>query len=323
MKRYSKILLCAVLTTALLFSFVVPSSAVSYQFDVSKMFTSGNNYVGVLQYGSSGMSGKEFAVSNYTEKRYAGMSFYQSSLPCWRESYGSGYNNYGEGYAHVTMSLNVPDSVLEDLNGGILNGFDLYYYMYIESGVSDVRYPMLDCFFQIDNRDGTYRDFHPNIYSVTDVKDALGINQDLYHLRITDIQDFKISASAEVKFILTWQGLPEKGAYLTFGFGTSSYIDITPVSHIQQGIIDSNNNKLDDLQNQVGGIVDDLDSPKPGDNSVNEALDGIDIGSAQSIGSLIGINSHSTGGFYRFVLTVCLSSLGVAFIGYVLHGKRG
>lgn len=323
MKRYSKILLCAVLTTALLLSFVVPSSAKGYKFDVFRMFGQGLTRVDIEQYGSQGVIWKSFALTNYQEKSYYNKTFFQSMVPAWREI-GGGYDAWGSSYALLKLELDVSDLVWEELNHGRLESLDLYFYYYIESGQNGVKYPNNGVTFQLDNREygGSYLDISPEIVGEY-VTDDLGISQNLYKISMNFTEDFEITPSTDVKFLMSYSGKPSIGAYLTFGMSADSSIGIKSSYQIQEDQVNQNNGVLNGLENQIGGIVEDLDTPKPEDDSVNEALDGIDVGSAQSLGSLIGFHGQSNGGFYRFVLTVCLSSLGVAFIGYVLHGKRG
>ena len=325
MKRYSKILLCAVIVTALFLSSVISSSAADYYFDVYGMF-SNDAWLSIEQNGTNGVSRKTFDISRAggaDEVMYNGKLYCQFQALPWRESYGEGYSNWGASYASVGVRLNATPEVLEDLNGGRLKSLDLYFFYYIQS--ADSKYPMTGITLQLDNRStgGTYLDFTPERVG-SYIVDTHGFQQDIYRVRVDVTDDFKIYPTTELKFIMTYSGMPGIAGRLFFGLSVDSTIGITPVSELyQQGVIDSNNNKLDNIQNQVGEIVDDLDTPKPNENDVDSALNNIDVDSVQNLGSLIGMNSSSHVNFQRFILSMSLSVLGVAFIGYVLHGKRG
>lgn len=140
------------------------------------------------------------------------------------------------------------------------------------------------------------------------------------------------SENIHISFNFMWEGLP------THYLRLFSCITPVAVSYVTQENIDiydelvSNEDEqkdlqeaesaVDDYKEKVDDIVDKLDTPKPSDGDIDDVLEGIDVESITVIGDIVSIDTDGTM-FGRFIVSVSVSVLGVAFIGYVLHGKRG
>lgn len=296
-------------------------SAATYQVDAEAVFTSGKNYIDIIQVGNNSQYLRSFAVSNYTTAQVGNRTYYQSSYPCWRESYGSGHNVWGQGYAHLTATLDVPDVVLSDLNGGKVNSVEIYFYMYIE--VTSNKYPMTGVNAKLENSDGS--EIFLNVETLVDtfVYDTYGVEQNVFRVTLPSGTDFKYYADTEIVFIRDWLGLPQKGGYLTFGLSPFSTIDITPISVGENQQIQDNKDDISSIGGDLGSAGDSLNVSKPNGGTVDNIGSNLGLGGISELDDVVNVfdrlEATSLG---TLLTTLLLTSISIAFIGYALHGKR-
>lgn len=92
----------------------------------------------------------------------------------------------------------------------------------------------------------------------------------------------------------------------------------------QNVVIENNQNTLDKIQGDVSGVLESVQVDFPSDSVISNVVDDIDVDKIQSFTEIGGINNLSNdSNLFSLITLICVSTLGVAFIGYVLHGKRG
>lgn len=141
-----------------------------------------------------------------------------------------------------------------------------------------------------------------------------------------------LSENIHISFNFRWEGLPTHYLRLfsamtpvSFSYVTQEDIDIYDElvsNEDEQKDLEAAESEVDEYKDKIDDIVDKLDTPKPSDGDIDDVLDGIDVESITVIGDIVSIDTEGTM-FGRFIVSVSVSVLGVAFIGYVLHGKRG
>lgn len=319
--------MCAVFTTALLFTLVFSSSALvgvdyyrpdnsfSMYEDISFTVT---QYLDTADEGAfNGMTvSKTFTSLDGTVGYYEpNDNYYITFYPFrgdWYYDEFAGYFNSG-GYFDVTIQLPFKSSQGQLFDVAKLNdsAYLKHLYLYFNCMLQGINQRSFTCYLHLSSGG-----------KLLLTQDTINDVSSGYYVIDADA-DIKCSELDYFEFSFRYYGLPQKYIPFEFVMGSRSYLEVHDISKIEQSIIDSNNSQIDNVQNQVGSLVGQLDTPKPNDNDVNSALDNIDIGAVDSFGSLVGVNSSSHVNFQRFIIAIIGSVSGVAFIGYVLHGKRG
>lgn len=321
--------MCAVLTTALLFSLALSSLGVEdltyYYADISpqmyndievtftQFFGDTNNWNGISVSKSFDINDGEVVYSpEYNDYRY---TVYPFKTEWYFDLDSDGLPNYanagGQGLINVRLPFRSSSGELFDVAKLNENNYVVKMFLGFNLNITNVNERA--CTVKLNLSDGSV---------VTLLKQGINdVSVGYFQFLIdTNIQASQIDS---FEFEFKYNGLPQKTQMFDFTLVNQSYLAVSDISKVQQGVIDSNNSQIDNVQNQVGSLVGELDTPKPSDNDVNSALNSIDIGAVNSLGSLVGANSSSHRNFQRFILAISVSVLGVAFIGYVLHGKRG
>lgn len=139
-------------------------------------------------------------------------------------------------------------------------------------------------------------------------KDDLDISKGLY-----------ISCYSDVRYI-PYNYLRTFSAFSYFDVAYVNQADLSNYLNAikEQNTIDGNKNTINDIKGKVESMP---DVPTPNDNDVDNVLSNIGGDSINDIGFNNPLGESSI--FTKFVLAVAVPSLSIAFIGYVLHGKRG
>lgn len=332
MSRLKKIILCAVFLTALLFCLAFSSFAAN-PYRTYKVTSSSSLYSGmtlkVTQYVQNapehttpwvGLSVSKTFTPDDGQVNYVPsngnyeINFYPFRTD-WYDSSGVVFNDGGEFEYDISIPYTDSNGNLFDLeklnDSAYIDQIALYFNSFIVNSKGYVNKRGFTVYIELANGGKVF------------------LKQD--NNSTVSSQDFSIVTKANIKasdivsfhFQFKYYGLPNPDSLFQFTIDADSYIIVFDKSIYEDNIINSNNNSIANVQSQVGSLVGDLDTPKPNENDVNSALDNIDIGAVDSFGSLVGVNSSSHVNFQRFIIAIIGSVSGVAFIGYVLHGKRG
>lgn len=125
-----------------------------------------------------------------------------------------------------------------------------------------------------------------------------------------------------------WEGLPNYFIRLTSAispFGISYILEEDKEEYKQSVVIENNNNTLDGFKGDLDDLKNDLALETLVSSEIGALFDRIEEGKLNEVDNLLGFgggDNYPNSKFQRLLTSVAISSLGVAFIGYVLHGKK-
>lgn len=91
------------------------------------------------------------------------------------------------------------------------------------------------------------------------------------------------------------------------------------------GVIGNNNISIGGAKSAVQDVLDDLNVDKVSDDAVVNIMGGISQGDIGDVGNLVGSFNHLDADtpLYSLLTLSLVTTAGIAFAGYALHGKRG
>lgn len=89
--------------------------------------------------------------------------------------------------------------------------------------------------------------------------------------------------------------------------------------------IGENDKTVNDLENKVDDLINDMHVPTVNDSTIDDILGSVDNSSVEDVAGLVSVfdNDLLSVEMSEFLSLILIASLGIAFTGYALHGKRG
>lgn len=315
-----KVISATILVVALLASLCISSFALtSVRINVVDM----THVNGVRLNMSELSSDKKFNDVDYDPLTVAALNqtFYSSSF--FPFDPGFGWEPTSNATISCSMSLPLLDSSTDTMSnflGGSIKDVSIYCYVYV--GSTDGIFKNLEYLnFYIMNGDGTYISLP---FSSVGTTNFYGKAVNIYKVSIQKGDSLIYGTDTCLYCDFMIQGIPISSPVssfeCTFGMGDSSSLSIEklPDTSLEDDKINGNKNTIDDIKGKVENMP---DVPTPNDKDVDKVLSNIGGDSINDIGFNNPLGDNSI--FTKFVLAVAVPSLSIAFIGYVLHGKRG
>lgn len=345
MKRYLKILLCATITVAL--SFSLPLTAFARDIFINDY--NDRIFFNLIQYNpddptsrwdkiyssAEDMSGVAFAITP-TESDLG------SYIPMYCIAY-DGFTGVGEqaymykGEGLLTKFFDSSESTIEFLEGkNIVTSFEVSFLMGFEQGPVSALPDEADA--PIANLEFGGKIIDPSLYTLSRRRSSLlsGIDSNTgahyrfrqYRYIITFNAPYELTSSDPWDYSFTgefnWNGYAMEGHRILVGMSEFKLTYSLPDQYAN-GIIGNNNISIGGFKSEVENVLDDLNVDKVSGDDVVNIMGGISQGDIGDVGDLVGSFNHleADSPLYSLLTLSLVTTAGIAFAGYALHGKRG
>lgn len=139
-------------------------------------------------------------------------------------------------------------------------------------------------------------------------------------LLVEDYDHWNFGSGVDFRF----DGYGVNGLYILFGH-SGFLINYSTAEEYETGSLSSNSVLVGDFKAQAEDFKDKLNVQKPTNEQVADIIEIAQNNTPQGITQYFDFfdNNSLSADFKRLMLTMMLTSLGIAFCGYALHGKRG
>lgn len=355
-KPFLKIFVCAVTITALFLCSLLSAFAVDYitvgdfssngastPYGYLDMSAEAGGYVSTT---FSNLTNKNLGIFNFSSYISSSLVDYGNTYPWVIEPFytiSAPYNHLGT--IHVTKNLPFTTDFISNNQGGkilklsavVTVGFqklstgtptihpDSFFIGFGDFVSSPATYELVDT--SVVNYSTTDGDIP---FQLTTYKISLDVSSGEYfingvHPGNSSFTEYINSISTSASFY--FNGLPQ---YYVRLFVASSRVvmDYVPPSNLdsyyQGQTVDKNNTTIGGIETSLGNINNSLDVSKPNDDVVSSIGSNLHSSQINNFTNRYGfMNNITDKNFISFISALMLSSVGVAFIGYALHGKRG